>query len=125
MRAAVVSEPQQATRFCAENGLYGDSTRESLVDHMEEAVAGPAQAPESEEIGTEDATQQRTDHHGPPEVDQRLDAILHLQKTRARVMQESTVSFEQVRDPINCYTCFSSCKVSPALCQGFKTLDST
>ena len=97
VRTVLVIDPQQATRFCAENGLYGDSTRDVLIDHMEEATAGPAQAPESEEIDTEDATQERTDHHYPPEVDRRLHAILHLQKTRARVMQESTASFEQVR----------------------------
>lgn len=89
--------PQQATHFCAENGLHGDSARESLIDHMEGAIAGPAQAPETEETDTEEALQERDGRHEPPEVDERLHAILHLQKTRARAMQESTTSFEQVR----------------------------
>lgn len=92
-----VYEPKQAIQFCAENGLDGDDAKESIIDHMEEAIAGPAQAPESEETGTQETTQEMTDHHDPSEVDERLHAILHLQKTRARVMQESTTSFEQVR----------------------------
>lgn len=100
VRIVSVFEPQLATCFCAENGLLGDSAKEKLIDHMEEAISGPAQAPESkesEETGTEETTQKRTDNHDPPKVDETLDAILHLQKTRARVMQESTASFEQVR----------------------------
>lgn len=97
MLFVVVLEPQQATRFCAEHGLHGDSARASLIEHMEEAIAGHAHAPESEQTGTEGSTPERSDHHDTPEVDERLHAILHLQKTRARVMQESMASFEQVR----------------------------
>eukprot|EP00903_Cladosiphon_okamuranus_P008287 g7975.t2 len=86
---------QQATRFCAEHDLHGDDgARASLIDHMEEAIAGPAQPPESRGIGTKDTSQERIDCHDPPDVDERLHAILHLQRTRARVMQESTASFE-------------------------------
>eukprot|EP00752_Nemacystus_decipiens_P007453 g6661.t1 len=86
---------EQATRFCADNDLHGDSTRDALIDHMKEATAGPAQSPEREEIGADDTAQERTCSHDPPELDRRLHAILHLQKTRARAMQESMASFEQ------------------------------
>lgn len=95
-------EPQQATSFCAKNGLHGDSAKESLVHHMEDAIAGPAQVPESEETETQDVPREKIEHN-----DERLHAIIRLQKARARVMQESTASFQQV-DHQRSFNCSSS-----------------
>lgn len=93
-------ELQLARCFCTENGLDGDNAKETLVNQMEEAIAGrkvhdapekrqdPAEAPESEEDDT--------DQTDSSKANERLRAILYLQKTRARVMEESTASFEQV-----------------------------
>lgn len=53
-------------------------------------------APESEEISTEHNDQEDTSDADLPEVGDRLHAIVRLQKARARVMEESTASFEQV-----------------------------
>lgn len=88
-------EPQLARCFCADNGLDYDSAKETLVSQMEEAIAGrkvhdayPAEAPESEE--------DNPDHTDLSGANERLGAILHLQEMRARVMEESTISFEKV-----------------------------
>lgn len=52
----------------------------------------PAEAPKSEE--------EISDQPDASNGNERLCAILHLQKTRARVMEESTTSFEQVINKI-------------------------
>ncbi|CAM9972148.1 unnamed protein product, partial [Pylaiella littoralis] len=85
---------QLARCFCADNGLDYDSAKETLVSQMEEAIARrkvhdayPAEAPESEE--------NNPDHTDLSGANERLGAILHLQKMRARVMEESTISFEK------------------------------
>lgn len=96
-------QPQQASRFCTENGLHGNDDKRNLVGQMEEAIAGlkarhiSKGGPISEgERPSEEANRKDPDLIDPHETDRRLHAILRLQKARARVMEESTTSFEQV-----------------------------
>lgn len=94
---------QQASRFCTENGLHGDDDKRNLAGQMEEAIAGLktrhisiGRGISESERASEEANRNgpdRTDRH---ETDARLLAIVRLQKARARVMEESTTSFEQV-----------------------------
>ncbi|CBN74126.1 Hypothetical leucine rich repeat protein [Ectocarpus siliculosus] len=93
---------QQASRFCTENGLHGDDDKRNLAGQMEEAIAGlkarhisTGRVISDSERDSEEAHRKgpdRTDRH---ETDARLHAIVRLQKARARVMEESTTSFEQ------------------------------
>ena len=84
---------QKASQFCLENGIRSEAARQTLTSQMEEAISGnssgslhqagrPPEAPEST-----DATLGSN---------QRLEAIINLQKARARALEESTTSFEQV-----------------------------
>ncbi|CAM9645221.1 unnamed protein product, partial [Ectocarpus sp. 8 AP-2014] len=93
---------QQASRFCTENGLHGDDDTRNLAGQMEEAIArlkarhistgrGISEGERAFEEGNRKGPD-RTDRH---ETDARLHAIVRLQKARARVMEESTTSFEQ------------------------------
>lgn len=94
---------QQASRFCTENGLHGDDDKRNLAGQMEEAIAG-LNAPHIStgrpiskgERPSEEANRKGPDLTDPHETDGRLHAILRLQKARARAMEESTTSFEQV-----------------------------
>lgn len=70
---------------------------------MREAIAGgdrhasyQAAVPESDDISAEGHHHKDTTDADLPQKCERLHAILHLQKTRSRVMEESTASFEQV-----------------------------
>ncbi|CAM9689585.1 unnamed protein product [Ectocarpus sp. 4 AP-2014] len=93
---------QLASRFCTENGLHGDGDKRNLAGQMEEAIAGlkarhicTGRGISDSERASEEANRKgldRTDRH---ETDARLHAIVRLQKARARVMEESTTSFEQ------------------------------
>lgn len=69
--------------------------REAIVGGGRHASYQPA-APVNEEASAEDNHQEDTTYADLPEKGERLHAILRLQKARARVMEESTASFEQV-----------------------------
>lgn len=83
---------QKAGQFCLENNICSEAAKQTLTGQMAEAISGnsgsfhqvlrPAEAPESTEtvLGS----------------NERLQAIVNLQKARARVLEESTTSFEQV-----------------------------
>lgn len=84
---------QKANQFCLENNICSETARQTLTSQMEEAISGnnsgssrqvlrPSETPES--TGTALGSNER------------LQAIVNLQKARARVLEESTASFEQV-----------------------------
>lgn len=65
-----------------------EAIAERKVQENPEIARYPSKAPESEE--------ETADQTDASNANERLRAILHLQKARARVMEESTTSFEQV-----------------------------
>ncbi|CAM9102332.1 unnamed protein product [Hapterophycus canaliculatus] len=89
---------QIASSFCADNSLSDDTAKDSLVVQMKEAIEEdrldkkparnqhPVDQPKSDE---------EADERDPTETDHRLRAVLHLQRARTRVMQESMTSFEE------------------------------
>ncbi|CAM9875888.1 unnamed protein product, partial [Scytosiphon promiscuus] len=93
-----------ASRFCTENSLHGDIARISLVDRMMRAIAGdePRETPAKrhEDPIYEPGSDEEADESDPNDTDRRLHTILRLQRTRARMMQESTALFEQHKNQL-------------------------
>lgn len=88
----VVTVSQRASRFCADNSLHG--SEEALLTQMEDATTRSKACVSVVERHTEERPE--TEEGTDLEKDEKLHAIINLQRARARVMQESTASFEQV-----------------------------
>lgn len=84
-------------------GIHSEAAELTLANQMEEAMSGNNtasldQAASIEQAGRPPEAPESTDTTDTIELgsNERLQAIVNLQNTRARVLEESTASFEQV-----------------------------